>query len=391
MRVAIIYSHPYPEGRAVLQLISLLTRLEIEVDVVALFIRQGQTKKASTLVKYFGMVKRPCRAKELYYKSFPLCDNWKRKLQNIYACRKWDLIIVRESLLANSCIWIGKKYSIPVLLDMRENRPDMIISNSFGFKKIMAKPYVKLVRIHEKKYLPKFDHIFTVSDELKNWTIETYNINNTKISTLANYPAEHILKTAHRFKKTDYNSLDDLKLVFAGYVSFSRGLQYILPAMKILKRKDFKVSLHIIGSGAYIKTLKYVAESLSVKDIVFFYDMIHPDDLMKTLSQYDIGLAPYIVNRHTNVTVPGKLFEYMAVGLPILSSPRKSVIRIINECRCGIIYNSCDPFEISEKIVTLYNVEFRKKLGIAGRKAVEQKFNESSNIRILKNILFDYV
>ena len=86
--------------------------------------------------------------------------------------------------------------------------------------------------------------------------------------------------------------------------------------------------------------------------------------------------------------MPGKLFEYMAVGLPIFSSARKPVVRIIRREKNGIIYNSRDIKEISTKLISMIeNVEERHTMGRNGRAAVLKKYNYTTSQKRLEQIL----
>jgi len=391
IRVGFIYYHPYPENRGVQQVISLLNKLNIEVDIVALYIRKDKLQDTISLNNYYGILNEPNKLREFYYKAFPFYNNWVKKLTKLSQNRKWNLIFVRESLLANSCIVVGKKNNIPVILDMRENRPDMILSNSFGLKKIIAFMYSKIVKMFENKYLPKFKHIFTVSNELKDWTEKNYNIENKKVTILANYPNSQIISSSKKFRKSNYSLINkNLRLVFAGHVNYNRGLQYIIPALAIMNKKGLNTSLHIIGNGSYISKIKSLTNKYRLNKKVYFHNLIDPSKLMETLAQYDIGLTPYLINKHTSVTVPGKLFEYMAIGLPILSSPRMSVTKIIDKHNCGLYYETFAPEEIANKISILFDQNVRENLGKAGINSIENIYNENTSLRLLKSVLARY-
>jgi len=321
---------------------------------------------------------------------FPLWNFWESVIKRKSIKKDWDFIFVRESLLANTALKIGHELNIPVFLDLRENRPDMILANSFGLKRIMAFPYVKLVEIHEAIYFRQLAHIFTVSNELKQWVIKKYGIDAQYVTTLPNYPDSFNLQSAKKFKKQSYNNSGVLQIVFAGNVSFSRGLQDVLPAIKLLKATNKKVRLDIIGSGHFMNNLKTMASDLGISNEVNFLDLVPPEMLMETLSLYDVGLASYCINSHTNVTVPGKLFEYMAVGLPILSSARKSVIRLLDESKSGIVFYDRSPEEIASKIELLMDASLRESLGQKGIHAIENLYNSGVNIRLMNEFLNSY-
>ena len=146
MKAVIIYPWEYPENRGIAQLTSLLKRLGFEVDIVSLFVRYDRIKHFEIGIKNLCISNNINKISKYIFKGYPFFNVWKRKLSRLCVARKWDFIFVRESLLANACLAVGKKYSIPIFLDMRENRPEMIKSNvSYGFKKIFLKSYYILI------------------------------------------------------------------------------------------------------------------------------------------------------------------------------------------------------------------------------------------------------
>lgn len=387
MKALIISNHTYP-GRALIQLISILTNCEVEIDLYVDSSKNGCICPPGTTI--YNVNNNSSSYKNIYFKVFPLWNFWESVIKRKSIKKDWDFIFVRESLLANTALKIGHELNIPVFLDLRENRPDMILANSFGLKRIMAFPYVKLVEIHEAIYFRQLAHIFTVSNELKQWVIKKYGIDAQYVTTLPNYPDSFNLQSAKKFKKQSYNNSGVLQIVFAGNVSFSRGLQDVLPAIKLLKATNKKVRLDIIGSGHFMNNLKTMASDLGISNEVNFLDLVPPEMLMETLSLYDVGLASYCINSHTNVTVPGKLFEYMAVGLPILSSARKSVIRLLDESKSGIVFYDRSPEEIASKIELLMDASLRESLGQKGIHAIENLYNSGVNIRLMNEFLNSY-
>ncbi len=77
------------------------------------------------------------------------------------------------------------------------------------------------------------------------------------------------------------------------------------------------------------------------------------------------------------VSLPVKMFEYMAAGLPVVASDFPLWKSIIEENNCGICVDQTNPEEIREKILQLISSTDEKliEMGKNGRKAVEVKYN----------------
>ena len=116
--------------------------------------------------------------------------------------------------------------------------------------------------------------------------------------------------------------------------------------------------------------------------------MLPPELVADALAECHIGVCSYLLNEQTHQTLPGKLFEYMAVGLPILTSARKPVVRIVKDEQCGIIYDSREPKEIAQKIIKLVdNKNLMRKMGERSKTAISRRYNQQANMDVLKHVL----
>lgn len=86
-------------------------------------------------------------------------------------------------------------------------------------------------------------------------------------------------------------------------------------------------------------------ESLELKKYsnVRFTGRINYDDLGGYYSLFDVGLIPYVLNDRTSGVFPTKLFEYLAAGVPVLSTAlpdlleyNKDFVQIINSGNCTL-------------------------------------------------------
>jgi glycosyltransferase involved in cell wall biosynthesis len=79
------------------------------------------------------------------------------------------------------------------------------------------------------------------------------------------------------------------------------------------------------------------------------------------------------------------MFEYMAVGLPIIASDFPPLKKIINEERCGLTVNQSNPKAIAEAMRwILEHPAEAEAMGRRGRQAVEHTYNwDTEAIKII--------
>jgi glycosyltransferase involved in cell wall biosynthesis len=103
---------------------------------------------------------------------------------------------------------------------------------------------------------------------------------------------------------------------------------------------------------------------------------LNRDEVSKVYSQSKAGLVTLrpIVNYLD--ALPVKMFEYMAAGLPVISSDIKLWKKIIDEAECGICVNPLEPKEIAQAIEYIISHPKEAELmGQNGKKAVLEKYN----------------
>ncbi len=309
---------------------------------------------------------------------------WKIWAEELIEKKRFDAVFVRETPLSNQVIAAAQKFNIPVYLDMRENLSAMYkAGRGKSMMRCITRPIV-LLKMYESRVLPRFSHIFTVSDELGEWVSKSYAIPSDKISTLSNFSSQRYLSQAERAMVKAGEIFENRKIIMvhAGYVVENRGLQDILKGLKIIVEKGYQqVNLRVIGQGAYVETLITLSKELGVQNNVEFLPLLPPEDVADALAECHIGICSYLLNEQTHQTLPGKLFEYMAVGLPVVTSARRPVVRIIEQEQCGIIYYSRDPKEIANSILALVtDRKLMQKMSDRSKRAISQRYNPKVNI-----------
>ena len=64
---------------------------------------------------------------------------------------------------------------------------------------------------------------------------------------------------------------------------------------------------------------------------------------------------------NNRIGLPNKLFEYLACGLPVISSNLPEIKKIIEKNECGIILNSEEPKKIAKSIIDFFRDKGKKK------------------------------
>ena len=135
----------------------------------------------------------------------------------------------------------------------------------------------------------------------------------SKITPILNVPDENV------FRRYDVTPRADgvFRLIQHGTITELYGIQVVIEAISFL---DSALSVHydVIGEGEYRPVLEDLARRLNVQDKVTFHGYLTPEPLVKWLLQSSAGVVPMLVEYMS----PNKLFECVALGVPVIASDR---------------------------------------------------------------------
>jgi hypothetical protein len=136
---------------------------------------------------------------------------------------------------------------------------------------------------------------------------------------IPNYPLK---KFYSKHVKKERKNSNTLKLVYQGSIGTGHGLEDILRVMN-QSINGKKVELHLVGKirAPYLQQLSNLAKENNVLDRFEYHGMKSFTELPSYLSRFDIGIAihkPYNITYATGGSASNKIYEYAAIGLPVL-------------------------------------------------------------------------
>lgn len=163
-------------------------------------------------------------------------------------------------------------------------------------------------------------------------------------------------------------------VVYVGGISKERGLFQMIEAMERLSSPS---QAKLILAGEFVsEALEREARSLPGWKYVEFLGWQSRGGVQDILSKSRIGLVVLHPMPNYWDSLPIKLFEYMAAGIPVVASDFPLWRRIVEDAGCGLLVNPLDPDAIAGAIdYLLSHPEEAEEMGKRGLRAVEQKYN----------------
>ena len=106
------------------------------------------------------------------------------------------------------------------------------------------------------------------------------------------------------------------KLVYIGVMARQDGVDILLRALAILKEKQLKVSLKLLGDGPEFENLKALAKKLGIEKETEFLGFVQKNKAKEILLASDIGVTPDPKTPMNDNSTMLKTLDYMAAGLP---------------------------------------------------------------------------
>lgn len=178
-----------------------------------------------------------------------------------------------------------------------------------------------------------------------------------------------------------------IEIITVGRLSEEKGYKYALQAIHQLQQK-YDLRYTVIGNGPLEEDLKELALRLGIQHIVEFTGALHIDEVSSRLQQADIFLLPSVTHvTGLQETVGNALIEAQATGLPCVASDIGGIPETIIDRVSGLLVGEKDSTAIAKSIAQLcVDRNKRQRMGAAGRKHVEERFDVTKSSEQLADI-----
>ena len=289
----------------------------------------------------------------------------------IYACLP-TLEVSEQAVL------FGVRHGIPVVVDIRDQWPDIYLSPLPGFLHPLVRIMLKTEFARAYRILSQATAITGVSDENLKWGL---TLAKRKASSKDKWFPLGFPNSQNRPQNTINTVQPPCKfgiksgyfiVTFVGSFSPTCNFRTVMDTARIFfEARDTLVQFVFVGDGAQASFLQRSSKRIGNVILTGWCERPQVDKILLASS---VGLMPY--TRKAPQTLPNKPFECMAAGLPILSSLEGELENIIEKEGIGLQYKASDSYDLKDKIMWfLSHPEEAKAMSQRAKVLFDKKYN----------------
>jgi glycosyltransferase involved in cell wall biosynthesis len=178
----------------------------------------------------------------------------------------------------------------------------------------------------------------------------------------------------------------DKVITYMGSFFYFSGLPQVVKRFSELASKEKSVKLLLIGGGEQDKELRDMVSQLNLTDRVIFTGFVSYDDLPSYLSLSTVAINPLEISRVASIAFPNKVLQYLATGLPVVSTRLEGLVSALSEVN-GLVWEN-SPSEVLDEAVrvakTINNV-YSKRHAATG---LHELFSPPAALKSLVDTLY---
>lgn len=324
-----------------------------------------------------------------FFDEFQLMDYHFRVIKKLKKCFNGNnigLIYQRHSIFNASGVILSYYLNVPLILEVNN-------SEVWAKKNWSRLVFERLANKIEKFALKNADVIGVVSEVTKAQIKHLCNDENKIVINPNGVDPQKFSPEIDGSQIRKELNLENFFVVgFIGTFTRWHGVETLFDAAVKVIEKNGRIKFLLIGDGNLKVNLELKTHQLGLDDKIIFTGLIPHDKAPEYLAACDVLVSPHLGFEDGTrfFGSPTKLFEYMAMGKPIIASDLEQIGKIIIDGENGLKFKPGDVEKLTELILKLYDDEFlRTKLGKKAREDVIKNYTWKQNAYRVLSKVFD--
>jgi glycosyltransferase involved in cell wall biosynthesis len=355
-RGAVVLFSYYPADPRPRRAAEALVREGVLVDVICLQKNLGEARREIVNgVRVFRVPLRRRRRSKIRYigqytifilRSF-LCLSFRSIL------RRYDFVHVHNmpDVLVFSAL-LPKAQGAKIILDLHDPMPELMMSiYNLGAERY----FVRWLKRLEKLSI-SFAHVILTPNKAFRELFISRGCPSRKIEIIMNSPEKDIFDPGKydSARRGNPNGEHPFKIMYHGLIAERHGLETALEAIARLRPVIPALEFHIFGDRTpYMKKVDARVEELGLRSCVRYRGYQPQTEIAKNICSIDLGIIPNRRSPFTEINMPTRIFEYLAMGKPVIV-PDTRGIRDYFGPESALFFNPGDAQSLAEAILDVY-------------------------------------
>lgn len=281
-----------------------------------------------------------------------------------------DIYHFHDSELLSTGVKLAKKGKT-VIYDSHEDLPRQILTKPW-IPKPLRKMASRMSERMENRKVKKLSAVVAATPHIKERFEE---VTSAPVRNVNNYPVLDDIMFSPSWENKEN------AVCYVGGLFYTRGIHEMVVA---IGKTQCKL---ILGGNFDPESLQESIKSENGWEKVEYLGYIDRKQVNEVYSRSVAGLIILHPMPSYIDSLPIKMFEYMAAGIPIICSDFPLWKGIVESAGCGVCVNPFDTEAIANEIARLCNEkETARTMGANGRKTVEEKYNWNSQSAVLLDL-----
>jgi glycosyltransferase involved in cell wall biosynthesis len=240
--------------------------------------------------------------------------------------------------------WLPRLTGAKVVLDIHDVVPE------FYATKFNAPPGSRMFQsllLLEKLCAAFANHVIIANDVWRD-KLMSRALRGSKCTTILNSPPRVAPEAGNR-RRTN----SKFTILYPGSLNHHQGVDVAVQAFALIKNSIPEAEFHIYGEGAEFENIGRLIRELGLEKDVFLQPYVAHEEILRIMGNADLGVDPKRTDGFANEAFGGKIFEFMALGVPVVASSTRTnkhyfTESVVRFCRGG------DTQDLAQSILALH-------------------------------------
>jgi len=349
--VAMVTFSPYPDDPRPRRAAAALVREGMKVELICIGGEDAPKREVVEGIDVLRLSIKNRRGGKLAYAwqygTFILMSSVIFALRSL--TRRYDMVYVHNmpDILVVSSL-VPRTLGAKVVLDLHDPMPELMMT-IYNLEKDSRS--VRLISRIEKWSIARANLVITVNLACKH-IFAARSCPAEKIGVVMNAPDSDIFpfRAAQPLGRIKRDPNKRFVIMYHGSLVERNGLDLAVEALAQVRESVPMAELRVYGHNSpYLERCMDIARKKGLDDAVRFLGPKRLEDLVQEIENCDVGVIPNQRNSFTDINTPTRIFEYLAVGKPVIAPSTAGITEYFNE-ESLLFFESGDAASLARQI-----------------------------------------